>query len=77
MQFTSLAMQAGETLHITWDEEGIQRIIIQGETERSALGNRTADSSDELVLPQRKTVLLSVEADGEVTAAVKARGRYV
>ena len=77
MQFTSLAMQAGETLRITWDEEGIQRIVIQGEEERSALGNRTADSSDELVLPQRKTVLLSVEADGEVTAAVKARGRYV
>ncbi len=77
LRFTELAMQDGEKLLITWNWEGIQRIVIQGETERSALPNRTADSSDELTLPQRKSVPIRVEADGAVMATIKARGRYV
>ncbi|MDO4838932.1 MAG: hypothetical protein Q4B32_11165 [Clostridia bacterium] len=76
MTFTGLAMTPGETLCVTWDREGLQRISIQGDNSRSALGNRTADSADDLLLPIGKTVPLRVEADGQVSVTFRARGRY-
>ena len=77
MTFTNLAMTPGETLRITWDREGLQQIRIQGDNSRSALGNRTADSADDLLLPIGKTVPLRVEADGQVSVTFRARGRYL
>ncbi len=77
MTFTDLAMTPGETLRLTWDREGMQQIRIQGNGTRSALGCRTADSDDDLLVPANKTVPLRVEADGQVAVTFRARGRYL
>ncbi len=77
MTFTDLAMTPGETLRLTWDREGMQQIRIQGDGTRSALGCRTADSDDDLLVSANKTVPLRVEADGQVSVTFRARGRYL
>lgn len=76
---SGLAMAAGETLTIDYDDRQLLRIVIRSGAgaERSALRCRSADSPDDLWLTPRQDNKVSWQAAGPVTASVSARGRYL
>lgn len=69
-----LSVPAGEHVRIAYTDDGIMVITAAG---ASALANRTAKSSDDLVAVSRQTNAISIMADQTVSAVVSARGRYL
>lgn len=77
MAFTGLNMLPGERLHVAHDTHGRLTLTILGETSRSVMPLRTADSHDELLARCSASNVVSVSADQPVTAKFAARGRFV
>lgn len=77
IELSGLGMNAGESLVMDHDSEGILRIRIQnGSSYRSALSCRTAGSADDLYIwPGQNTV--SFTAQRACRARAWARGRYL
>ena len=74
MEFEGLGLEAGEVLEIDYDERALLRIHAGGKSKMSC---RTAASDDELLLETGKTSEVSVQADGPVSALIRARGLYM
>ena len=68
-----LTVPVGEHVVISYTEKGLQQITAAG---TSALPNRTAESSDDLIAAARTANLITVLADQDVSATFKVRGRY-
>lgn len=68
-----LELESGDVVTISYDSKKILSIM-QGTV--SLLGNRTGESSDDLVVKCGKTSGFSVEADASVTVVFKVRGCY-
>lgn len=78
LAFDGLGLAAGERLRVYNDEEtGLLRIMIIGNdgTERTAYDKRTAESSDELLVPCGKVT--NINNDNGIKMRIEARGRYV
>ena len=67
-------LSTSDVISIGYDENGNQ-FIKAGET--SILGNRTAESSDDLLAVCGKKSTVSVSADKSVNAVIKARGLWL
>lgn len=78
MTFSGLGLENGETLVIDHDPEGLLRIRIRstGGTYRSALGARTAESSDELYT-EPGNVSCSYSPRWTASCTVSCRGRWI
>lgn len=72
-RFASLNLPPGKTLNITYEDDGILRILTDG---ASALAKRLPESSDDLRLPIGKSGALSVSADQSVSMTYRFRGVY-
>lgn len=70
---SGLSVPSGEHVRIAYSDTGLMQITAAG---ASALANRTADSSDDLIAISRKTNDIGVIADQEVSATFSVRGRY-
>lgn len=68
-----LDVAPGEVVEIGYTDDDVMRITAAGV---SALGNRTAESSDDLVAICRKANAIKVEANQSVRATFRAWGRY-
>lgn len=73
IELEDIALDQGDTVTIDY-KDGIQRIR-KGNT--SVLGNRTKDSSDDLLAACGKMVTFAVESDASVTAVFKVRGCWL
>ena len=74
MAFSGLALGAGKTLTICYDENWILRAEVDG---ASVLAQRTADSDDDLILPPGKSTTVTIEASHAVSVTLKARGLWL
>lgn len=63
----------GKTVSIGYTDEGILQITANG---KSALANRTPDSSDDLMIPSGVNSQVSVTANASVSRVFSTRGRY-
>ncbi len=68
MAFAGLNVAAGASMHIYYDDDGVLRLPI---------GQRTAESSDELLAVCGENNALAVTANTAVSVTFEARGRYV
>ena len=74
MAFSGLALGAGKTLTICYDENWILRAEVDG---ASVLALRTADSADDLILQPGKATTVTIEASHAVSVTLKARGLWL
>ncbi|MGN0747314.1 MAG: hypothetical protein ACI4ML_11605 [Aristaeellaceae bacterium] len=74
MAFTGMALGAGKTLKIYYDDSWLLRAEVDG---ASVLNRRTADSADDLILPPGKATTVTIAADKAVTVTLKARGLWL
>lgn len=70
-----LGMRPGDALTIGYEGEAHRQYLRVGE--RSALGCRSADSADDLLLCPRKPNPVGIAADGTVSAALRAHGLWL
>lgn len=68
-----LTVPPGEHVIISYTDHDVLQITAAG---ASALANRTAESSDDLIAKTRKPNDIAVSADQPVSAIFRARGRY-
>lgn len=68
-----LNVPPGEHVTISYTDTGLMQIMAAG---ASALANRTAESSDDLIAIAKKKNGIAVLADQSVSATFKARGRF-
>lgn len=68
MMFTGLNVAAGASMRIYYDDEGVLHLPV---------GQRTAESSDELQAVCGETTAISMSANTMVSALFEARGRYL
>lgn len=73
MTLEGISVPPGGHAAVAYKDDDLLTITAGG---ASALGNRTADSSDDLVAMTRQDNDISVEADQPVSAVFSARGRY-
>lgn len=71
---TELAVPPGGAVSIGYTDTGLMTIMADGAT---ALGNRTAESDDDLLADAYADNAISVTADQPVTAAFHVRGRWL
>lgn len=74
MAFTGMALGAGKTLKIFYDDNWLLRAEVDG---ASVLNRRTADSADDLMLPPCKATTVAIAADKAVSVTLKARGLWL
>ena len=74
MAFTGMALGAGRTLKIFYDDKWLLRAEVDG---ASVLNRRTADSVDDLILPPGKATTVTIAADKAVSVTLKARGLWL
>ena len=74
MAFSGLALGAGKTLKIYYDENWILRAEVDG---ASVLAQRTEDSADDLILPPGRSTTVTIEASHAVSVTLKARGLWL
>lgn len=74
MTLKGIALPAGKTLVIDYDDRRILRILADG---RSVLGKRTKESADDLRIEAGKAGRVSLSADASVKATFCARGLYL
>lgn len=74
MEFTGLALPAGETLVIDHDENGLLRIRVG---EESRMQCRTAESSDELLCTCGEKNQMTISAGAKVEVTFETRGLYL
>ena len=74
MAFSGLALGAGKTLKICYDENWILRAEVDG---ASVLAQRTADSADDLILQPGKATTVTIAASDAVSVTLKARGLWL
>ena len=74
MAFTGMALGAGKTLKIFYDDKWLLRAEVDG---ASVLNRRTADSADDLILPPGKATTVTIAADKAVSVTLKARGLWL
>ena len=74
MAFSGLALGAGKTLKIYYDENWILRAEVDG---ASVLAQRTEDSADDLILQPGRSTNVSIAADKAVSVTLKARGLWL
>lgn len=72
-EFESLGLATGKKLVISYGEDRILRILADG---KSAMKNRKAESSDDLMLEIGKMGKVAIEADQNVTARFLMRGAW-
>lgn len=72
--FSGLALGAGKTLKIFYDDKWLLRAEVDG---ASVLNRRTADSADDLILPPGKATTVTIAADKAVSVTLKARGLWL
>lgn len=74
MGFSGLALGAGKTLKLFYDDNWLLRAEVDG---ASVLNRRTADSVDDLMLPPGKTTTVTIAADKAVSVTLKARSLWL
>ena len=74
MAFTGMALGAGKTLKIFYDDKWLLRAEVDG---ASVLNRRTADSADDLILQPCKSTTVTIAADKAVSVTLKARGLWL
>lgn len=74
MAFTGMALGAGKTLKIFYDDKWILRAEVDG---ASVLSKRTSGSDDDLILQPGKATTVSIAADKAVSVTLKARGLWL
>lgn len=74
LSFTGLALGAGKTLKIYYDDKWILRAEVDG---ASVLSKRTSGSDDDLILPTGKATTVTISADKAVSVTLKARGLWL
>ena len=74
MGFSGLALGAGKTLKLFYDDKWLLRAEVDG---ASVLAQRTADSTDDLMLPPCKATTVAIAADKAVSVTLKARGLWL
>lgn len=75
-EFESVAIAAGEALVVDYDETHTLRIYNE-DTGVSYLSARTAESSDDLMIPRGEFSTVSFTADGSATVTFEVRGLYL
>lgn len=76
LTFSGLGMASGDQLHLT-DQDGLlDAFLLSGAIRRSVLLLRTGESDDDLLLTARAANVITITADGAVTADMYARGRW-
>lgn len=76
--FSGLGLGAGETLHASYTQDDLLRLVIEGVdgAERSAMAARLPESDDDLLLsPGRNEI--AVKADRACAVTLRARGRWL
>lgn len=73
IKLEGLNVLPGEHVKIAYTDKDVLTITAAGV---SALANRTADSSDDLIAYTRQSNIITVEADQDVMAEFSARGRW-
>lgn len=73
-EFEGLGLKNGETLEIGYDENGL---LYMRAGEESKMQCRTAESDDDLMMETGKSNAVSVSADRNVEATIRARGLYM
>lgn len=74
MAFTGMALGAGKTLKIYYDDNWLLRAEVDG---ASVLNRRTVDSADDLMIPPGKATTVTIAADKAVSVTLKARGLWL
>lgn len=74
MKLRELAMKKNDVLTVGHDDKGILGIHINGQ---SAMGKRTVDSSDDLLIRPGSGSTIKITADGPVSAFASARGVWL
>lgn len=77
LAFTNLGLASGERLLVTHDDHDRLQLTILGESNRSVMDKRTAQSHDELLALPRRSNRVAVTADAPVTVKFTARGRFL